>query len=127
MGIFIQTGAILIAEGTRLPTSIQTGTTSYVQGWQLANNLDRKGLTQTIRQAGWKLFYLASTLEIQVFGFNDHKALQKAIKRIAANVRSKSFNCLEIKQVEMRRYLGFPCVFVSAHSWHIQDNLALGT
>jgi hypothetical protein len=124
---FLPRGAILIAEGARVPASIQTGAKAYIQGWQLANNLDRRGLTQTIRQAGWKLFSLEATFERWVFGFNDQQAVRKAIKRIAAPIRAQSFNCLEIKRVETRRFLGFPYVLVAAHSWHIQENLALAS
>ena len=122
METFIQTGSILIADGTRIPTSFQTQAKTPVSGWQLVHNLDRRGLTQSIGQAGGKLFDLNTALETLVFGFNHRKALHKAINHLVANVRAKSFNCLEIQQVEARRCLGFPYLFVTAHSWHIQEN-----
>ncbi len=125
MDTFIQTGSILIADGARIPTSFQTEAKTHVPGWQLVHNLDRRGLTQTIRQAGGKLFDLDTTLETLAFGFNQRKALHKAVNRLVANVRAKSFNCLEIQQVEARRCLGFPYLFVAAHSWHIQENVTL--
>ncbi len=121
----IQKGSILIADGTRIPTSFHTKTGTSVPGWQLVQNLDRRGLRQTIRQAGGKLFDLDTAQETLVFGFNHRKALHKAINHLVANIRAQSFNCLEIQQVEARRFLGIPYLFVSAHSWHIQENLAL--
>lgn len=123
----LKNGTLLIAEGTILPQSFETQTNAYVPGWHLATNINRGALAQTIDQAGWKLFHLSTKLEMLVFGFNDQDAVRKAIKRIAANVRAKSFNCLEIKQVETRRLLGFPYLVVSAYSWHIQQRVALAT
>lgn len=121
----IQTGTILIAEGTLVPTRIQTTARDYVQGWRVVRHLDRGELSQTMRLAGWKLFSFDAILEQRVFGFDDSKTIQEAIRRIVATIRTKSFNCLEIKQVETRRCLGFPYVLVSAHSWHIQASSAL--
>ncbi len=120
----IQTGAILIAQGAQVPASIQTAEKAYVQGWQVANHLDRGALIRTIRLAQWKLFSSDATVEMRVFGFDDNKTTREAIRRIVASIRAQSFNCLEIKQVEMRRCLGFPYVLVSAHSWHIQAGSA---
>jgi hypothetical protein len=121
----IQTGTILIAEGTHVPASIQTENKAYVQGWQVASRLDHSGLLQTIRLTGWKLFSFDATYERWVFGFDDNKAIREAIRRIVATIRPKSFNCLEIKQVETRRCFGLPYVLVAAHSWHIQAGSAL--
>lgn len=123
----IQTGAILIAQGTSVPVAIQTKDEAYVQGWQVARRLDRRRLIQTMRRAGWKLFSHDAILEIRVFGFDDNKTIRAAIRRIVATIRAKSFNCLEIKQVQRRRCFGFPYVLVSAHSWHIQEGAVLAT
>lgn len=125
MNTSIQKGSILIADGARIPMCFDTKSGTSVPGWQLVQNLDRKGLLQTIRQAGGKLFDLDTALETLVFGFNHRKALHKAINYLVANIRAKSFNCLEIEQVEARRCLGIPYLFVSAHSWHIQEAAAL--
>ena len=121
----IQNGTILIAQGTWLPGSIQMEDQAYVQGWQIARRLDQNGLLRLNRLAGWKLFSFDTTIERRVFGFDGNQAIQKAIRRIVATIRAKSFNCLEIEQVERRRCLGFPYVLVSAHSWHIQASSAL--
>ena len=120
----IKTGAILIAAGTHVPASFQMEGPTYVQGWQLVHRLDRSGLQQTVSQIGWKLFSFDDLAERRVFGFDDNQAIQEAIRRIVATMRTKSFNCLEIKQVELRRCLGFPYVLVTAHSWHIQARSA---
>lgn len=118
----IQIGAILIAEGAQVSSLIQTTGPHYVQGWQIASQLNRGRLLQTIHRAGWKLFSFDAIFERRVFGFDDNEAVREAIWRIVATIRTKSFNCLEITQIEPRRCLGFPYVLVSAHSWHIQKS-----
>lgn len=117
----IQTGSILIAAGTHVPASLPMEADAYVQGWQVVNHLDGRGLRQTISQAGWKLFFFDELFERRVFGFDDKQTVREAIRRIVATIQTKSFNCLEIKRIETRRCLGFPYVMVSAHSWHIQS------
>jgi hypothetical protein len=124
MNTSIQKGSILIADGTRIPTSFHTESGTSVPGWQLVQNLDRHSLMQTIRQAGGKLFDRDTAVETLAFGFNYRRTLYKAINQLVGNIRAKSFNCLEIQQVEARRCLGFPYLFVSAHSWHIQESKA---
>lgn len=121
----IQNGTILIAQGAQVPVSIQMEEESYVEGWQLTSRLDQTGLLRLNHCAGWKLFFFDPTVERRVFGFDDNKAIREAIRRIVATIRAKSFNCLEIKRVEMRRCLGFPFVLVAARSWHIQASSAL--
>lgn len=121
----IKNGTILIAQGMQVPASIQTEDKAYVQGWQIASRMDQNGLLHLNRLAGWKLFSFDTKIEMRVFGFDDNKAIREAIRRIVATIRAKSFNCLEIKQVEMRRCLGLPYVLVSAYSWHIQASSAI--
>lgn len=124
MNTSIQKGSILIADGTRIPTSFHTEAGTPVLGWQLVQNLDRHSLLRTIGQAGGKLFDRGTAVETWAFGFNYRRTLHKAINYLVGNIRTKSFNCLEIQQVEARRCLGFPYLFVSVHSWHIQESNA---
>jgi hypothetical protein len=124
MHTLIQKGSILIADGTRIPISFHTAARTPIAGWQLVQNLDRHGLLQTIRQAGGKLFDRDTAVETLAFGLNYRKTLHRAINHLVGNIRAKSFNCLEIQQVEARRCLGFPYLFVSVHSWHIQESKA---
>ncbi|MCI0388354.1 MAG: hypothetical protein MOB07_06265 [Acidobacteria bacterium] len=121
----IKTGTILIAEGALLPESLRLESEPYIHGWRLVKNLDSNGLDQIISQAGWNYFYIAGGIETKTFGSDEKKTTRKAIKQLITNLKSKSFNCLEIKRVIAKRSLGLPYVSVSAHSRHIQEGQAL--
>ena len=121
----INRGIILITEGARLPESLLLESEPYAYGWRLVKNLDSRGLDQIIGQAGWNFFYIASVVDTNAFGSDEKKTTLKAIKQIIANLKSKSFNCLEITRVTTKRSLGLLYVSVSAHSRHIQEGRAL--
>jgi squalene cyclase len=121
----IKAGTILIAEGALLPESLLLESEPYAYGWRLVKNLDSNGLDQIISQAGWNFFYIAGVIETNAFGSDENKTTRKAIKQVIANLKSKNFNCLEIKRVVAMRSLGLPYMSVSAHSRHIQKSQAL--
>jgi len=121
----IKTGTILIKEGALLPESLRFGSEPYSNGWRLVNNLDGYGLDRKISEAGWTSSYLAGDINARVIGFDGEKTKRKAIKRILARLRFDKFNCLEITQVAAKRFLGLPCVIVSAHWLYIQESLVL--
>ena len=121
----IKTGTILIAEGVFLPESLLLESEPYISGWRLVKNLDSNGLDQIISQAGWNFFYIAGVIEKNNFGSDEKKTTHKAIRKVIAKLKSKSFNCLEITRVAAKRSLGLPCVSVSAHSRHIQESQGL--
>lgn len=121
----IKAGTILIAENALLPASLGIESEPYIYGWRRVKNADVDGLDQMIGRAGWNFFYLAETLEANVFGSDEKKTVRKAMKQIVEKLKSKKFNCLEIKQVITKRSWGLPTVFISAHSRHIQQDLAL--
>ena len=121
----IKQGTILITEGARLPESLLLESEPYGYGWRLVKNLDSRGLDQIIGQVGWNFFYIASMVDTNAFGSDEKKTTRKAIKQIIANLKSKSFNCLEITRVTAKRSLGLLYVSVSAHSRHIQEGRAL--
>lgn len=121
----IKSGALLIADGATLPTSMRIETQPYAYGWRLVKNFNLKDFNQTINQAGWNFFYIAGAIETSAFGSDEKKTTRKAIKQVMAKLKSKNFNCLEITLVEAKRSLGMPYVSVSAHSRHIQKNIVL--
>jgi hypothetical protein len=125
MAQVIKTGTILIKDGTPLPDELQFESEPCATGWRLVKNLDGHGLGQKIHETGWSFFYLAGEIKATIFGFDGQKTVRRAVKRILANLKSDKFNGLEIKQVEAKRFLGFPYVSVCAHSRHIQENVFL--
>ncbi len=121
----IKTGTILIEDGAPLPASLRFESEPYSNGWRLVNNLDGYGLDRKISEAGWTSSYLAGDIKARVIGFDGEKTKRKAIKRILARLRFDKFNCLEITQVAAKRFLGLPCVIISAHWLYIQESLVL--
>jgi hypothetical protein len=123
----IKTGAVLIAEGTLLPTSLECECESFTPGWSWVRNYDSNGMDRLIDRAGWSFFYIAGGIEMIAFGADQKQAANKAIKRIIASLKTKNFNCLEITHVAAKRFLGFPYVSVSAHSRHVQKERIMFT
>jgi hypothetical protein len=121
----INTGTMLIKDGTFLPETVRFETEPCAPGWRLVKNLDGYGLGRKIHEAGWTFFWLAGELGATVFGFDEQKTVRRAVKRILANLKSGEFNSLEITRVASKRFLGLPYVSVSAHSRHIQGSLFL--
>ena len=121
----IKTGTILIEEGTLLPESVQFERETYSNRWRSVKDLDGYGLDRKIRDAGWNFFFMAGEIKASAFGSDVEKTLHRAIARLLANLKSERFNCLEITQVVLKRFLGLPYVSVSAHSRHIQESMFL--
>ena len=121
----INTGTILIKDGTFLPDALRFETEPCAPGWRLVRNLDGYILDRKIHEAGWTFFWLAGEIEATVFGFDGLETVRRAIKRILAKVKSEKFNSLEITRVASKRFLGVPYLSVSAHSRHIQENAFL--
>jgi hypothetical protein len=121
----IKTGAILMAEGTLLPASLECEGESFTPGWSWVKNHDSNGMDRLIGQAGWSFFYIAGGIEMIAFGADEKQVAGKAIKRIIASLKAKNFNCLEITHVAAKRFLGLPYVRVSAHSRHVQKSRTL--
>jgi hypothetical protein len=121
----IKKGTILIEEGTLLPESLRFQSEPYSNGWRLVNNLNGYELDQKTTKAGWNFFYMAVEIKATVFGFDEEKALRKAVNRVLAKLKSEKSNCLEITQVAAKSFLGLPYVTVSAHPRHIQESVVL--
>src|SRR5260370_42501736 len=119
----IQGGVMLIKEGTLLAEGVGFESECSVSGWRLVKDLDRCGLDQEIREAGWTFFYLAGEIRATVFGIDEEKMVRRTIEEILARLKSEKFNSLEITRVASdasKRFLGVRYVTVSAQSRHIK-------
>jgi hypothetical protein len=125
MAVTVNTGTILIKDGTFLPDALRFESEPCATGWRLVKNLDGYGLGRKIHEAGWTFSWLAGELGATVFGFDGQKTVRRAVKRILANLKLGEFNSLEITRVSSKRFLGFPYASVSAHSRHIEGNAFL--
>jgi hypothetical protein len=121
----INTGTILIKDGTFLPDALRFETEPCATGWRLVKNLDGYGLGRKISEARWSFSWLAGEIRASVFGFDGQKTVRRAVKRILANLKSGEFNSLEITRVASKRFLGLTYASVSAHLRHIQESLFL--
>ena len=75
-----------------------------------------------IRRAGWNFFFIAGTVRAYMLGSATEGTLRRAMQRIFGKVKSSCFNCLEVSEVIVSRFLGIPYVRVTAHSRHIQKS-----
>src|SRR5260370_35202879 len=115
----IQTGTLLMENGTLLPRSLALASEPYSSTWTRVTNL-RSDFDKDIQQAGWTFFFLAGAVQATVFGFNRAKAVHTAVDRLITNAKSQNCNCLEIGEVTMKSFLGLPLASGSAQSRHIQ-------
>ena len=119
----INTGTILIKEGTLLPECLQLESEPYSKGWKLVKNLDARGLDRKIREAGWTFFFMANEVNATAIGSDPEKTTRRAVKKAIAHMKSDRLNCLQIAQVAVKRFLGLPYVAVSAHLRHVQESM----
>jgi hypothetical protein len=99
----------------------------FLPGWRIVKNLDRQELTREIEEASWNFFYLAGEIRTTVFGRERLGTLRRAVKRILVKQEGQSFrfNALEITKIASKWFLGIPLLRVTAHSRHIQLDIAL--
>ncbi len=121
----INTGTILIQEGTLLPAGLPVESDAFLPGWRAVRNLDGYGLGQKIDEADWNFFYLAGEIKATVVGREGAEALRRAVKQILAKRTGQKFNSLEIAKVVSKRFLGVPYLKVFVHSRHIQEGMYL--
>ena len=121
----INTGTILIQEGTLLPTGLPVESDAFLPGWRAVRNLDGYGLGRKIDEADWNFFYLAGEIKATVVGREGVEALRRAVKQILAERTGQKFNSLEIAKVVSKRFLGVPYLKVFAHSRHVQEGMYL--
>src|SRR5258708_20925076 len=113
-----RTGAVLIKEGTPLPTLRSMESEQFSAGWRIVKNLGRQALTREIEGANWSFFYLAGEIRTIVFGRGGLGTLRRAVKRIVAKQEGESFrfNSPANTKISSQWFLGTPLTTVTAHS-----------
>lgn len=115
----IQTGTIMVQQLASLqPLGIESE--PYSGSWRSLGVLESSGLDRKLRDAGWKLFFMASEHRAVVPAWGGQRTLRRGVKRLLAQTRAQHFNCLELTQILTKRFLGIPYVSIAAHSRHIQ-------
>jgi hypothetical protein len=124
----INTGAILIKEGTLMPAVLRFESEPFTSGWRLVKNPDGHGLGQKIHEAGCTFSWRPGEIGATVFGLDEQKTLRKAVEQILASLESAEFNSLEIMRVvseASKRFLGVRYVTVSAQPRQIEESAPL--
>jgi len=115
----IQSGTIMVQQLASLqPLGIESEL--YSGSWGSLGALESSGLDRKIRDAGWKLFFMAAEHRAVVPAWGGQKTLRRGVKRLLAHTGAQHFNCLELTHVLTKRFLGIPYVSIAAHSRHIQ-------
>jgi hypothetical protein len=121
----LRVGALFMQAGTLIPQSLGVETESCSPGWKRITSLDGDSLDRKVRDAGWSFFFLATKMQVMVWGHCTDKTFSKAIRRVLARSRPGQFNCLEVTELSARRFCGIPYVRLSAHSRYIQEGALL--
>lgn len=121
----IKTGTILIQDGASLPEALRLESEACAPGWRSVKDMDAYELDRKIHEAGWTFFCMAGEIKTIVFGFEGHKRVRRAVKRILASLKMERFNSLEVTRVASKHFLGVPYVSISARSRHIQESMFL--
>jgi hypothetical protein len=115
-------GTILIAENTHLPEPSTQDSRSIGNGWaRVTNSL---AFEKKLAAAGWAFFYMAGTIRVNVLGFDRHRMMQTAVKRLLSKVTLQKCNCLQIDHITSGSFCGLPLVTVLAHSRNVQQDSA---
>jgi hypothetical protein len=125
MTTIVQVGTILIDDEPRLTQIFALKSEPYLGKWSVLKGLDGFALDREIHAAGWNFFFMAAEVKVMFFGVIKARKVQDALKRILGKVRPQNFNCLEVTDIEVKRFLGVPYATVSAHSRHIQQSCQL--
>lgn len=121
----VQVGTILLKEWPGMPQLIGLETEPGFGEWIMVKAPDAVTLDRKIHAAGWNYFFMAAEVTAMFFGSLSATKLQRALKRILANVKQQHFNGLEVTAIVPRHFLGVPYVTVSAHSRHMQQSCNL--
>jgi hypothetical protein len=115
----IQVGTMMVQQSENLHV-LGIESEPYSASWRSLGVLESSGLDRKIRDAGWKLFFMAGELKTLVPAWGGQKTLGRGVKRLLAQSRSEHFNCLEVTNILRKRFLGIPYVSIAGHSRHIQ-------
>lgn len=121
----IRRGSLLVADGTAFPPSIAFESAPCTSGWRLLLRINSQEMKSLMAQTGWHFFYIATERKATVWGWNKVAAVEKALRRITARADVTKYNCLEIKEVDMRQRLGVSFVRVTARSRQIREPIYL--
>ena len=122
--IEILPGTMMMRDGILLPESAGIESHRYSKVWRSLTGIDSLAFDQKLSAAGLHLFFLAGKLEVLEPGRSAF-AIRRGIKRILARVQKLDLNCMQVTEIKPSQILGFPCIAIRAHSFHIQAGSTL--
>ena len=125
MAIRLEVGCKLVEQGAPLPSVLELNSHTFGEHWRLMLSRDRGTFFDRVAASGWHLFFIAERLNTVALGTNREDAVRRGVKRLAAQVRSESYNCMEITEITTRHCCGIPYVFITADMLHIQRGFVL--
>jgi hypothetical protein len=125
MATKLQVGSKLVEQGTPLPRVLELSSLNFLDDWRVMGSTSRDKLFNQVAASGWHLFYISGHLNTVSLGTDRDDALRRGVRRLAARVRSASFNCLEVTEISTRRFLGIPYLYIAADMLHIQRGFVL--
>jgi hypothetical protein len=116
----LESGTILVEDGTPMPDSLLVSTKPYGAGWSSVENFTRGQLGAVLEAAQWTFFYMAGKIQRTAFGFDEPSRMRRAARKVIQAVQLQHCNCLEITQVRRKSFGGLPSVKLVAHARQIQ-------
>jgi len=121
----LQVGSKLVEQDAHMPRVLELNSLNFIDQWRVLSSTSRNTLFDQVAASGWHLFYIAGHLNTMSIGRDREHALQRGVRRLAAKVRSESYNCLEVTEIKTRHFLGIPYLFIAADMLHIQRGFVL--
>lgn len=120
----LKEGSVMIRTGTLTPESVSLHLKPFWKEWRVIGNSDSHVLDQDLRRAGWSFFFHPGIACRYMIG-GGAGSVRLAMRRVLAQARRSGFNCLQVSEVSVGRFLGIPFVKVAAYSRHLQKSSTL--
>ena len=111
----MKSGCIIVEDNIELPSSMQRGDELFSRRWRIVNGLHGYGLDRAMHEIGWSFVYAAPAVQVWSFGFGLQHAVRSAFARVLGKTGNTKFNCIEIRELAARTFLGFIRVTIAAH------------
>ena len=111
----MKSGCIIVEDNIELPGSMQRGNELFSRRWRIVTDLHGYGLDRAMHEIGWSFVYAAPAVRVWSFDFGVQRAVRSAFARILGKTGKTKFNCIEIRELVARTFLGFTRVTIAAH------------
>lgn len=118
----IRVGSLLIKGSAPLSPACWFDGEEYADAWILVRNPTWKELARQVLAAGWNFLSIRGDFAAYAFGLRVDSAVRTAVTRLTAKPTAEAFNCLEIKKVAVRRFVGLVYVCLSAQRRDIRKS-----